>query len=231
MPLIPTPVRLRFEALLEPIARGFISLRVYPNTLTTVGALVLVVSGVSYGGGWVRWGGVLLLLSGVFDILDGMVARLGARTTRFGAFYDSTLDRVGEVAPYTGIAVYCLQGGVSPDRAVTAVVICMIGLGSAMIVPYARARAEGLGLDGRVGLAQRADRIVLLGIPSVLFGAGPEGWLLLAIVVVLAVMSIVTVLHRIMYVHRQTRGDAPAPLPDPAGKGKSARQKTADARR
>lgn len=231
MPIIPTPVRRGFERLLEPIARSFINLRVYPNMLTTIGALVLVGGGLSFGSGWIRWGGALLLLSGVFDILDGMVARLGGRITRFGAFYDSTLDRIGEIAPYTGIAVYALQGGVPPDRAAIAVVICMIGLGSAMSVSYARARAEGLGLDGRVGLAQRADRILLLGVPSVLFGAGPDGWLLMAIVVALAVMSTVTVFQRILHVHRQTRGDALAGLPDTAGKGKSARQKTADARR
>jgi CDP-diacylglycerol--glycerol-3-phosphate 3-phosphatidyltransferase len=246
MPLIPSPLRHRFEALLDPVARTLIAARVNPNTLTTFGTLVLVASGVLFGAGWVQAGGVLLLLSGIFDMLDGKVARLGAHMTRFGAFYDSTLDRVGEVSLFTGIAWFSLQGGVPPELSAFAVATCMITMGAATSVSYARARAEGLGLDGQVGVAQRADRILLLGIPSVLFGAGRNGWLLLALVGVLGVTSLVTVVQRILHVREQTRGDRPgpaiparpAPVPpstqpppvpaEPAAKGTSARQETAD---
>jgi len=224
MTLIPFPVRRGFEAILDPIARSLITARVNPNTLTTIGTLVLVAGGWAYGAGWVRWGGAMLLLSGVFDMLDGKVARFGSGTTRFGAFYDSTLDRVGEVALFTGIAVYFLGGGVPPERAVTAVVICMTALGASVTVSYARARAEGLGLDCRVGLAQRAERILGLGVPTLFFGAGPDGWLLLGIVVLLGATSVITVVQRIAHVQRITRGETGnSVLPDHAGKGQSGR--------
>ncbi len=224
MTLIPTPVRRGFEAVLDPIARGLIAARVNANTLTTVGTMVLIAGGWAYGAGGVRLGGAMLLLSGIFDMLDGKVARFGPGTTRFGAFYDSTLDRIGEVALFTGIAVYCLRGGVPPAWVQTAVVICMIALGASVTVSYARARAEGLGLECRVGLAQRAERILGLGVPTVLFGAGPDGWLLLGIVIVLGTTSVITVVQRIVYVRSNTRGETGASaVPDYAGKGQSGR--------
>lgn len=231
MPLIPSGLRHRFEALLDPVARSLIVARVNPNTLTTFGTLVLVVSGVLYGTGWIQLGGAMLLLSGVFDMLDGKVARLGAHMTRFGAFYDSTLDRIGEVALFTGIALYCLGGGVPPQLGALAVGTCMFTMGAATSVSYARARAEGLGLDGQVGITQRADRILLLGIPSVLIGPGPNGSLLVSIVALLGVTSFITVIQRILHVRRQTRGDRTGLSPEPAPKGKSARPETADAHR
>src|SRR5213076_3599561 len=104
----------------------------------------------SFALGKTRWGGFLLLLSGVFDMVDGRVAREGGMTTTFGAFYDSTLDRVGESALFTGIAVYFLQGGVPRERVTVEVVLCCVGLASSLIVSYTRARAEGLGLECNV---------------------------------------------------------------------------------
>jgi CDP-diacylglycerol--glycerol-3-phosphate 3-phosphatidyltransferase len=207
MTLIPAPVRRGFESTLDPIVRKLIAARVNPNALTTLGTLVLVVGGIAYGVGWTRWGGALLLLSGAVDMLDGKVARGGGRMTRFGAFYDSTLDRVGEVALFTGIGLYFLNGGVPPERAALAVGTAMLALGSGLTVSYARARAEGLGLDCRVGLAQRAERILGLGVPTLGFGPGPDGLLLLVIVTLLALSAVITVGQRILHVSRITRGN------------------------
>lgn len=224
MTLIPSPVRRGFDAILDPIARSLIAAKVNPNTLTTFGTLILVAGGWCYGSGYIRSGGALLLLSGVFDMLDGKVARFGEGMTRFGAFYDSTLDRVGEAALFTGLAVLCIDGGVPAVPLVTSLVICMITLGATATVSYARARAEGLGLDCSVGLAQRAERILVLGIPTVLFGAGPNGWLLLGIVSLLGLTSIITVIQRIVHVHGLTRGDVVGvEIPELAGKGQGGR--------
>jgi CDP-diacylglycerol--glycerol-3-phosphate 3-phosphatidyltransferase len=131
------------------------------------------------------WGGGLLLLSGVVDTFDGQVARRGGMVSKFGAFYDSTLDRVGDGATFIGIAVFLLHAPGVAWRIETAV-LCMIAVLSSLLVSYARARAEGLGIECSVGIVQRAERLLAIGVPSVLVGAGPGGIFLQAIVGVLA---------------------------------------------
>src|SRR5439155_264126 len=126
MNLIPQSVRDAFGKLIDPLARVFIRLHVRPNLITTVGTLVVVASSAAFAVGWIRWGGVLLLVSGLFDMIDGRVARRADMITTFGAFYDSTLDRVGESALFSGIALYFLRGGVPPERMTLAVVACLV---------------------------------------------------------------------------------------------------------
>jgi CDP-diacylglycerol--glycerol-3-phosphate 3-phosphatidyltransferase len=205
MTLIPSPVRRGFEAMLTPLVERLISARVNPNAITSVSTAILVGSGIAFGYGQVRIGGLLLLLSGVGDMLDGRVARGGNVESRFGAFYDSTLDRIGESALYGGIAVYFVTGGVVPTWQVPALVVTLIALAAGLIVSYARARAEGLGLECKVGVAQRAERILGLGVPTLFFGAGSDGWLLLAVVGILAALAVITVVQRIVHVRRSTR--------------------------
>ena len=190
-----------FYATVNPLVERLIRAGVRPNTITTVGTGLVLVSAVAYATGHVRTGGALLLLSGVADTLDGQVARGGAMVTRFGAFYDSTLDRVGDGATFIGIGAFLMT---APDVAfrTPAVVLCMVAILSSLLVSYARARAEGLGLDCKVGIAQRAERILGLGVASVVFGAGPNGLLLEAIVALLAVASVITVVQRFVYVYR-----------------------------
>src|SRR5438132_132317 len=143
MNVIPQRVRDGFGKLIEPLAVVFIRLHIRPNLITTVGTLVVIASATAFGLGWVRPGGLLLLVSGLFDLLDGRVARRADMTTTFGAFYDSTLDRVGEAALFGGIALYFLRGGVPPGRLTFAVVACLVALAASLIVSYTRARAEG----------------------------------------------------------------------------------------
>jgi CDP-diacylglycerol--glycerol-3-phosphate 3-phosphatidyltransferase len=125
--------------------------------------------------------------------------------TRFGAFYDSTLDRVGDGATFIGIGAFLLT---APDVAYrsAAVIACMVAVLSSLLVSYARARAEGLGLECKVGIAQRAERILGLGVASLLVGAGPRALVLEGIVAVLAAASIVTVVQRFVYVFRTADG-------------------------
>jgi CDP-diacylglycerol---glycerol-3-phosphate 3-phosphatidyltransferase len=189
-----------FYATVNPLVERLIRAGVRPNTITTVGTGLVLVSAVAYATGQIRLGGALLLLSGVADTLDGQVARSGAMVTRFGAFYDSTLDRVGDGATFIGIGAFLLT---APDVAyrAPAVIACMIAILGSLLVSYARARAEGLGLDCRVGIAQRAERILALGVASLIFGAGPHALLLEAIVGLLALASIITVVQRFVYVY------------------------------
>jgi CDP-diacylglycerol--glycerol-3-phosphate 3-phosphatidyltransferase len=199
MNVIPQVVKDGFVRLIAPVARALIGAGVHPNTITTVGTLVIVAGGLAFGVGGVHWGGFLLLFSGLFDILDGQVARQGGRTTTFGAFYDSTLDRVGESAIFSGVAVHFLRGGVPPERVPAAVLAAMVALAASMLVSYTRARAEGLGIDCKVGFAARAERLLALGLPALLFGAGPQ---LYWIVVILALATVVTVVQRVVHVAR-----------------------------
>ncbi|HYF38889.1 MAG TPA: CDP-alcohol phosphatidyltransferase family protein [Gemmatimonadales bacterium] len=190
-----------FYDAVNSLVQRLIKSGVRPNTITTVGTGLVLVSAVAYATGHVRWGGALLLLSGVADTLDGQVARSGAMVTRFGAFYDSTLDRVGDGATFIGIGAFLLT---APDVAyrTPALILCMVAILGSLLVSYARARAEGLGLDCKVGIAQRAERILGLGIASLVFGAGPHALLLEAMVTVLALASIITVVQRFVYVYQ-----------------------------
>ena len=190
-----------FYATVNPLVQRLIRAGVRPNTITTIGTGLVLVSAIVYATGHIRIGGLLLLLSGVADTLDGQVARGRAMVTRFGAFYDSTLDRVGDGATFIGIGAFLLT---APDVAYRnpAVILCMVAILASVLVSYARARAEGLGLDCKVGIAQRAERILGLGVASVLFGAGPRALLLEGIVALLAIASLITVVQRFVYVHR-----------------------------
>jgi CDP-diacylglycerol--glycerol-3-phosphate 3-phosphatidyltransferase len=204
MSLIPKQLEQGVEATLVPVVNWLIGRRVHPNILTLIGTSILIGSAVAYGTGLIRLGAVLLLLSGVFDMLDGRVARGSDATSKFGAFYDSTLDRVGESALYCGIAIYFMTGGVPGWVSIPAVVVAVSALSFSLIVSYARARAEGLGLDCRVGIGQRAERILGLGVPTLFFSAGPSGFLLLGIVTALAIVAFVTVIQRIRHVYKIT---------------------------
>jgi CDP-diacylglycerol--glycerol-3-phosphate 3-phosphatidyltransferase len=190
-----------FYAAVNPLVERLILAGVRPNTITTVGTGLVLASAVAYATGHVRTGGAVLLLSGVADTLDGQVARGGAMVTKFGAFYDSTLDRVGDGATFIGIGAFLMTAPGVAFRT-PAVILCMVAILSSLLVSYARARAEGLGLDCKVGIAQRAERILGLGVASLVFGAGRHALLLETIVALLAVASVITVVQRFVYVYR-----------------------------
>ena len=205
MRLIPAPVQRGFEALLDPLVGWLIRWGVRPNAITTIGTLILAAAGVAFGLGRIQTGALLLLLSGVADMLDGKVARQSVGVTAFGAFYDSTLDRVGETALFLGIVIFFLNGGLLPQWRIWGTTIAIVALSAGLTVSYARARAEGLGLECKVGFAQRAERILGVGIPCLFFGAGRDGWMLFWIVAALALLASITVVQRIAHVYDQTR--------------------------
>ena len=209
MNVIPQAVKDGFVRLTKPIVGRLVRARVRPNTITTVGAGVVIGSAVAFALSDIRLGGLLLLLSGLLDILDGQVARVGGVSSTFGAFYDSTLDRVGESALFAGIALHFLRNGLPPAQAPLGVMLAITALASSLLVSYTRARAEGLGLECKVGIAARAERFLLLGAPTLLLGNAWDGRLLFWIVAVLALVTVITVIQRIIYVAR-TAGAVPA---------------------
>jgi CDP-diacylglycerol--glycerol-3-phosphate 3-phosphatidyltransferase len=206
--LLPAPLISGFSDLVAPVAEWLIRMRVHPNTITSASAIVVIGAGAAFGLGQPRLGAMWLLLSGVLDILDGQVARRGGMVSTFGAFFDSTLDRIGEAILYAGIAVY-FQTADSQAVPVLGVILGLATLTGSFLVSYTRARAEGLGLECHIGLAQRPERIVGVGVPTLFFGAGPHGILLLVIIGLLAVVSWITVVQRVAHVFRATNGDGP----------------------
>src|SRR5687768_1101161 len=201
---------------IEPFADFFVRKRVNPNTITTVGTLCSIVGGTIYATGHIMMAGWWLGLTALFDVLDGTVARRTGRSTTFGAFYDSTLDRVADGAVLGGLAIFFARNDVLhalPTWAGTPmVVVTLFGIIGAFLTSYTRARAEALGIDAKVGMLQRPERVTLLSAPQAFFGLALDGWVLSLIIVVLTVTAWVTVVQRITFVFHATRTDSEARL-------------------
>lgn len=176
--------------------------RVHPNVLTTLGFLVALGAAIAFFAGQVRLGGVIVLLAGVFDVLDGRVARDSGLASKFGSFYDSTLDRISELVIYASLLSVFLD---SPYPWMTYVTFAAAS--GALMVSYTRARAEALGIPCRVGMMQRPERVVGLGAGAML-GLKP----LLVVLILLAVLSIFTAIERIFAVYNVARA---VPLEEP----------------
>lgn len=185
-----------------PLVRALLKTGITPNTLTTVGAVLIGLSAVAYGIGHMHWGGILLLVSGIIDTLDGSVARLSHTTTKWGAFYDSTLDRIGDGALFIGLASWMIYAPDIQFRELS-IVACMLGILTSLLVSYMRARAESLGMDGKVGIAQRAERILGLGLTTIVFGSSLRATPITAVIVILTALSLITVGQRFAHVRRQ----------------------------
>lgn len=191
--------------LIDPVADWLVRWRVHPNTLTVIGTLCTITGGVIYGTGHIRTAGWFLGITALFDVLDGTVARRSNRSSTFGAFLDSTLDRVADGAVMAGLATfYALNPA---HRSVPMMVVCLLGLIGAFLTSYTRARAEALGIDAKVGLLQRPERVTLLSAPQAFFGLALDGWVLALIIVLLTVTAWITVVQRVAYVYRATQTD------------------------
>jgi len=196
-----------------PVGNLLLRLGVSPNAVTLVGTLGVCAGAlVCFPQGWLL-AGVLVITAFVFsDMIDGYMARTSGQASPFGAFLDSTLDRIGDGAVFGGLALYYVGPGDSEWRAALAI-YCLV-LGS--VTSYARARAESLGMQAKVGIAERSDRLVAIlfmtGLADLLRHLGvPDGvmWLIPITLGVLAVASTVTVVQRIMVVRRQALALAP----------------------
>ena len=194
--ILPNWAKDGFVKIIQPIIDIFIKAQVNPNTFTTIGFIVSLFAAYFFGAGSLRAGGALLLFAGIFDIFDGRIARATGQVTKFGALYDSTLDRYSEVIVFFGIAYYFIA-----SNHMLASVAAFIALGGSIMVSYVRARAEGLGFSCKVGIMQRPERIVTLGITSLI-----HLYIFIAGIVFVAIFANITAIQRIYYVWAQENG-------------------------
>lgn len=202
MTLLPEWVKNSYLRLIDPVADWLVKQKVHPNTITVFGTLCTVVGGVIYATGHIKTGGWFLSLTALFDVLDGTVARRSNRSSTFGAFLDSTLDRLADGFVLGGLAVFYATSTV--HRSVPLMVVALLGLMGAFLTSYTRARAESLGLDAKVGMLQRPERVVLMAAPQALFGLFFNGWPLAIIIIILTVTAWITVIQRMTYVYTAT---------------------------
>ena len=184
----------RVRSLFLPVTKRLAATGISPNALTVIGFGLVLGSAAVLAAGYRQLGGLLFLLTTGFDLFDGAVAELINRKTKFGAFLDSNLDRFAEIAIYLAILFPYATAGKTLE-----VVLCYLAVTGSLMVSYARARAEGLGLSGEVGLFQRPERVILLGIGLILD-------LVVPVLVILAVLSYLTSLQRMAHVWRLTGG-------------------------
>lgn len=186
------------ERLTTPVARVLSRTGVTPNALTVLGLLVSVAAAVLIAKGYFLVGGVVALFAGVFDLLDGPLARISGKGTRFGALLDSTIDRLSEAVVIAGVMAYyvCHEGDWEILLAYTAFV------GSVM-VSYLRARSEGLGIKNEVGIFTRAERVIVMSV-GLMIGEWEERSVPVMLGVI-AVLSFVTVVQRLVHVRKDEK--------------------------
>lgn len=162
-----------------------------PNLLTLIGALVSLGGAGAFAAGWLASAGLLMLAGGFFDLVDGVVARYHGSSTRFGAFLDSTLDRLVDMATLTGVAVYFAIAG-KPGG----VALAGWALVASVLVSYAQAKAELMVPSFKVGLLERGERVGILAAGAILGFLTPALW-------IIAIGSTITVVQRIAHAYRE----------------------------
>lgn len=197
--------------LINPIIKGMIKMGITPNMVTTIGFVGNVVAAflfihasqltpLSMGFSWIGWGGAIVLFSGLFDMMDGRLARLGNMSTTFGAFWDSTLDRYSELFSLFGITLYLMTAS-----GIWAGVITFLALVGSIMVSYVRARAEGLGIECKVGLMQRPERVVVTALAAIITGITNNLWWLIGGMTLIAVLANVTAFWRVAHCYKQLK--------------------------
>ncbi|MDH7888205.1 phosphatidylinositol phosphate synthase [Bifidobacterium catenulatum] len=206
-------LRAPFKKLIEPLAKALISIGLTANAVTVIGTIgTIVVAFVTGITGWLFAGAVVLTLLVLADSLDGSIAKLTTGGTQFGAFLDSTLDRIADWALLAGVIVFFILHAdwwydisrSSPDY------ISWVGVGAAMVsmmtsfvTSYARARAESVGFEVKNGIATRADRLVIILVGMAITGLTHHGLWLAIDMVLLAVLGVATVFQRVLEARRQ----------------------------
>jgi len=171
---------------------------IHPDVITLVGLLIVAISAYVIATGHFFWGGVIMLLGAPLDALDGAVARAMGRKDKFGALFDSTQDRYADGFVFIALAYYFSEQG---DQGMLLVSLAAL-LGS-FLVPYVRARAEGLHYECKIGLLSRMERV------AIIFAMLFTGWIEIG-VWILAIFSNITAIQRVLYVRRQMQGEKTA---------------------
>ena len=197
---------------INPIIKAMIAIGITPNVVTTIGFVGnLVATGLFIAGGIalqegdaaggmaiIGWGGFTILFAGLFDMMDGRLARMGNMSSTFGALWDSTLDRYSEMVSLFGISVVFLNAGWFWTGIVTYAAI----LGSVM-VSYVRARAEGLDIECKVGLLQRPERVVITAVVAMVTGCTGNLWWLAGGMAVIALLANMTAFWRVAHCYHE----------------------------
>ncbi|MEU7620562.1 phosphatidylinositol phosphate synthase [Micromonospora rifamycinica] len=182
----------------EPVARGLLRAGVSPNAVTVTGTVGVLVGALGFGArGHLVAGALIVTFFALTDMLDGTMARMSGGSTRFGAFLDSSMDRVADSAVFGAVAYWLATEG--NHSGVAAALIC---LAAGALVSYVKARAEGLGMSGNVGVAERTERLLIVGVGGLLTGLGVGPALEISLWL-LAAVSIFTVGQRVAHVYRQ----------------------------
>jgi CDP-diacylglycerol---glycerol-3-phosphate 3-phosphatidyltransferase len=190
--------------LLRHVVSGLAATRITPNTFTFLGTAVNAWAAALFAMGKFHRAAVMLFLAGFLDMADGQVARRSGRVTAFGAFLDSTLDRYSDLALYMGLVVYYTL-----ISRTFYMVLAAVAMASSFMVSYSRARAESLIPSCKVGFMERPERLVLLIIGAAFSKMAPVLW-------VIAALSTVTVIHRVVYTRRELRAGRALPEAEPA---------------
>jgi CDP-diacylglycerol--glycerol-3-phosphate 3-phosphatidyltransferase len=193
---------------LYKIVHGLALTKISPNALTFIGLLINVAAALLFGYArpqnqqrYFLYAGLVIIGAGIFDMVDGRVARATNQVTTFGGFFDSVIDRYSDVALFFGLLVYYARA----NRFFYVVMVAFV-MTSSILVSYARARAESVIPQCKVGFMERPERIVLVIIGALFNRMGPVLW-------VIAILSTITVIHRIRYTYQQLRLIEPKPTP------------------
>lgn len=177
---------------------------VNPNILTVVGVSINVGCGVLFGFGEFFWAGIVLIIANLFDMLDGNVARLTGRVTRFGGFLDSSLDRLSDMVAFLGIIVFYASN--TPQHSLLNVFLAGVGMIGSVMVSYTTARSESIGIKSNVGFLQRPERVVLLIIGALSTVPNSNAFFanrMPQVLWILAIGSIWTFVHRMYHTWKE----------------------------
>jgi CDP-diacylglycerol--glycerol-3-phosphate 3-phosphatidyltransferase len=189
------------RAAFDPPGRALIRAGVSPDAITIVGTVGVVAGAVIFAArGYLIAATIVITLCALLDVLDGAMARARGSSTRYGALLDSTMDRIADGATFGALAWWLAVSGQHVLAAVC--IFCLVG---GQVVSYVKARAEGLGFTCDVGLAERMERLILIGVGALLTGFGVS-WGLGVVLWILAVLTAITVVQRLVYVRRQEQG-------------------------
>jgi CDP-diacylglycerol--glycerol-3-phosphate 3-phosphatidyltransferase len=199
-----TSARAVVSHVVKPTARLLLRLGVTPNAVTIAGTVGVLIGSYLGAFGHLFWGTWVVTASALTDVLDGTMARMRGGSGRFGALLDSSMDRIADAAVFGAVTFYLANRG-NPYGGMVAALIC---LAAGQVVSYVKARAQSLDLDADVGIAERLERLIIVGIGGLLGSAGLD-WGLPAALWLLAVLSVVTVFQRLIHASRSERVPAP----------------------
>jgi CDP-diacylglycerol--glycerol-3-phosphate 3-phosphatidyltransferase len=182
----------------DPMVRILSKSGITPNALTLINLVLNIVAAYVIATSHFRLGGVLILVSGLFDLLDGALARFTRQTTKFGAILDSVADRISEAAIFCGLLIWYIPQGANLE-----IVLIFVVLIGSFLVSYIRARAEGLGWQCQVGLFTRAERVIVLAIGLLINQIFIHS--IFIALCVLAVFVFITVVQRLIYLRKQDK--------------------------